>query len=77
MGSAFDTAIAIYDAVDAELEKLESLDTDALSNPERLTLLERRESWRRRLPAGEHALLAEWAHAGAEEIGGRPAHVLA
>ncbi|MGE5694786.1 MAG: hypothetical protein ACM4D3_05975, partial [Candidatus Sericytochromatia bacterium] len=57
---AFEEAVTACDVVDAALSKLESLDTDALSNPERLMLLERRESWRRRLPAGEHALLAEW-----------------
>ena len=74
---AFDEAIGICRAIDAALNKLDALDKDGLSNPERLELLERREVWRRRLPAGEHELLAELAYAPAEEIGGRPVHVLA
>ncbi|MFZ0832223.1 MAG: HNH endonuclease signature motif containing protein [Mycobacterium sp.] len=74
---AFDEAIGICRAIDAALNKLDALDKDGLSNPERLELLERREVWRRRLPAGEHELLAELAYAPAEEIGGRLVHVLA
>jgi hypothetical protein len=74
---AFEEAIGLCDAVDAALTQLDELDTDPLSNAERIEVLERRERWRRRLPAGEHVLLAELAYAPAEEIGGRPAHVLA
>jgi hypothetical protein len=74
---AFDQAEALCEAIDAALNKLDALDKDALSHAERLVLLERRETWRRRLPAGEYDLLNELAHASSEEIGGRPAHVLA
>ena len=78
MSSAqFDEAIGICRAIDAALNKLDAIDADALSHAERIELLKRRECWRRRLPAGEHALLAELAYAPVEEIGGRPAHVLA
>ena len=69
--------MAAYDAVDAALDKLDALDGGALSNAERLALLQRGESWRRRLPAVEHELISELAHAPGEELGGRPAHVLA
>ncbi|MFZ0832775.1 MAG: hypothetical protein WAM92_06760, partial [Mycobacterium sp.] len=73
----FEEAIGLGSAIDAALDEFDALDTDALSNTERLALLERREVWRRRLPAGEHVLLAELAHAPVEEIGGRPVHVVA
>ncbi|MFZ0832394.1 MAG: DUF222 domain-containing protein, partial [Mycobacterium sp.] len=63
--------------MDAALDEFDALDKDALSHAERLELLERREVWRRRLPAGEHVLLGELAHAPAEEIGGRAVHVVA
>jgi hypothetical protein len=78
MSSAeFDEAIGICRAIDAALNKLDALDKDALSHAERIALLERRESWRRRLPAGEHDLPTELAYAPVDEIGGRLAHVLA
>ena len=75
--TAFDQAMAAYDAVDAALDKLDALDGGALSNAERLALLERRQNWRRRLPAGEHELINELAASPREELGGTPAHVLA
>jgi hypothetical protein len=74
---AFQQAVAACDAVDAALDKLGALDADALSHPERLTLLERGESWRRRLPAVEHDFLNELGHASTEELGGSLARVLA
>ena len=74
---AFDQAMAAYDAVDAALDEADATDADALSHAERIALLERRENWRRRLPAGEHDLLTELAYAPVEDIGGRLAHVLA
>ena len=73
----FEEAIGLCNAIDVALTKLDELDKDPLSNAERIQVLERRERWRRRLPAGEHALLVELAYAPVEEIGGRPAHVLA
>jgi hypothetical protein len=75
--TAFDQAMAAYDVVDAALDKLDALDGGALSNAERLALLERRQNWRRRLPAGEHELIKELAASPREELGGTPAHVLA
>ena len=75
--TAFEQAMAAYNGVDAALDKLGALDCGALSNQERLALLQRGESWRRRLPAVEHQLVSELAHAPGEELGGRPAHVLA
>jgi hypothetical protein len=78
MGSiAFDEAMIAYDAVEAAFANIDSLDVDALSNAERVELLERRQTWRRRLPAGEHELINELAHASMEELGGKLAHVLA
>ncbi|MFZ0833994.1 MAG: DUF222 domain-containing protein, partial [Mycobacterium sp.] len=78
MSSAqFDQLMSAYDAVDAAFDAADALPTDELCQSERLMLLERREVWRRRLPAGEHVLLGELAHAPAEEIGGRAVHVVA
>ncbi len=78
MSSAqFHQLMSAYDAVDAAFDAADALPTDGLCQSERVQVLERRERWRRRLPAGEHALLAELAYAPVEEIGGRPAHVLA
>jgi len=73
----FDEAVGICHAIDAALTKLDALDKDALSHAERLVLLERRESWRRRLPAGEHDLIGGLARAAVDEIGGRLGSVLA
>ncbi len=74
---AFEQAISAYDALDAALDEAQAIDADALTHAERLELLQRRETWRRRLPAGEHVLLGELAYAPVAEIGGRLAHVLA
>jgi hypothetical protein len=74
---AFEQAMSAYDALDAALDVADKTDADGLTNAERIALLERREAWRRRLPAGEHVLLSELAYAPVEEIGGRAAHVLA
>ena len=74
---AFEQAMSAYDALDAALDEAQAIDAEALSHAERLELLQRRETWRRRLPAGEHVLLGELAYAPVDEIGGRLAHVLA
>jgi uncharacterized protein DUF222/HNH endonuclease len=42
-----------------------------------MELLQRRQAWRRRLPAGEHELINELARASGEEVGGSLACVLA
>ena len=47
MGSiAFVEATSVYEAVDALFDKIDALDSDALSNSERAELLERRQTWR-------------------------------
>ena len=74
----FDEATAAYDAVDALLDKIDSLDCDVLSSDEQQHLLERRQTWRRRLPAGDHNLINQLAeHAASEELGGTLVRVLA
>jgi hypothetical protein len=74
---AFGEAVTAYDAVDVALNKADALDLDAVSHCERIRLLERRQNWRRRLAASDHELINELAHASAEELGGKLAHVLA
>jgi len=73
----FQKAVAVYAAVDAALDRADALHTDGLSAGERLELLEHRQAWRRRLPAGEHELVTAVAGAPREELGGSPAYVLA
>ena len=58
-------------------DKIDAFDSDVLSNSERAELLERRQTWRRRLPAGDHELINHLATASADESGGTPSHVLA
>jgi len=78
MSSAqFDQLMVTYEAVDAALDKADALPTDALSHNERLSLVAHRQRWARRLPAGEHHLLNELAHASPDELGGGLARVLA
>ena len=82
MGSiAFVEATSVYNTVDALFDKIDALDSDALSNSECAELLERRQTWRRRLTAGDHELINHLATAPAdelaEELGGAPSHVLA
>ena len=74
---AFEQAMAAYEAVDAALDTADAHCQRTTVTAERAQLLEHRESWRRRLPAGEHALLTELAYVPVQEIGGRAAHVLA
>src|SRR5271169_1940892 len=82
MGSiAFVEATSVYDAVDVLFDKIGALDSDALSNSERAELLERRQTCRRRLTAGDHELINHIATTPADELadelGGTPSHVLA
>ena len=74
---AFIEVTSVYDAVDVLFDKIDALDSDVLSNSERAELLERRQTWRRRLPAGDHELINHLATASADELGGTPSHVLA
>jgi hypothetical protein len=75
--SAFCEAVTAYDAVDVALDKANALDVDALSHSEPMQLLERRQTWRRRLDAGDHELINELAHGSVEELGDKLAYVLA
>ena len=51
--------------------------THWLSHDERVELVEHRQSWRRRLPSGEHELITAVAATPRDELGGTAAHVLA
>jgi uncharacterized protein DUF222 len=69
---------AAFDALDAAVDGVLGLDFEALTNPERLALLERCERVRRRLPAIEHPLINQLAgQATAEELGGKLSHAIA
>jgi hypothetical protein len=73
-----DAVTAAFDALDAAVDGVLGLDFEALSTRERLTLLERCERVRRRLPAVEHPLINQLAHqATPEELGGKLSHALA
>ncbi|HEY7053150.1 MAG TPA: DUF222 domain-containing protein, partial [Mycobacterium sp.] len=67
-----------YDALDAVLDKIAAVDYSGLSTVERAALLERHETVLRRLPGLVHELINELAcHGTVEELGDKPAHVLA
>jgi Domain of unknown function (DUF222) len=69
---------AAFDALDAAVDGVAELKFDALTTREWLTLLERCERVRRRLPAVEHPLINHLARqAPAEELGGKLAHTMA
>jgi hypothetical protein len=74
---AFVEATSVYEAVDVLFDKIDALDSGVLSNSERAELLERRQTWRRRVPAGDHELINHVATASADELGRTPSHVLA
>jgi hypothetical protein len=75
--TAFVEVTNVCDAVDVLFDKIDALDSDVLSNSERAELLERRQTWRRRLPARDHELINHLAAASADELGGTLSHVLA
>ncbi len=76
--SSREEVVAVFDALDAELDRLCGLSFEALTTPERLALLQRCERVRRRLPAVEHPLINQLARqATAEELGGTLAHTIA
>src|SRR5271168_2645523 len=79
MGSSSREEIdAVFDALDADLDRLCGLSFEALTTPERLVLLARCERVRRRLPAVEHPLINQLARqATSEELGGKLAHCIA
>ncbi|MBY0386681.1 MAG: 13E12 repeat family protein, partial [Mycobacterium pseudokansasii] len=73
-----ETVTAVFDALDAAVDRLVGLDFDGLTTPEWLALLGRCEKVRRRLPVAEHQLINHLARqASAEELGGKLSHAIA
>ena len=69
---------AAFDPLDAAVDGVAGLDVEALTTRERLTLLERCERVRRRLPAVEDPLINSLARrATPEELGGKLSHAVA
>jgi hypothetical protein len=76
--TAFEEAVTAYDALDVALDKIAALEVETLSSAERLELLERNETARRRLPALCHELINELAGTATRlELGGSLAVALA
>ncbi|OBH56851.1 hypothetical protein A5687_25555, partial [Mycobacterium mantenii] len=68
---------AVFDALDADLDRACGLSLEALSPRQQLAVLERCEKLRRRLPALEHPLINSLARqAPSEELGGTLTHAL-
>jgi hypothetical protein len=69
--SSREEIIEVFDALDAEIDRLCELSFDVFTTPERLRALERVERVARRLHAPQHALINDLAaHADTEELGG-------
>jgi len=69
---------AVFDALDADLDRASELSFDALTAQEQLALLERCERVRRRIPAVEHPLInSVTRQATPEELGGKLSHAIA
>ncbi|KAN95227.1 DUF222 domain-containing protein, partial [Mycobacterium tuberculosis] len=63
--------VEVFDALDAELDRLDEVSFEVLTTPERLRSLERLECLVRRLPAVGHTLINQLdAQASEEELGG-------
>ena len=63
--------VEVFDALDADLDRLGELSFDAFTTPERLRAVERLERVARRLRTPQHALINQLAaQAGKEELGG-------
>ncbi|GAB7150133.1 HNH endonuclease signature motif containing protein [Mycobacterium riyadhense] len=79
MGSSTrEEIVGVFDALDAELDRLCGLTFEVLTTPERLAFLERLERAARRLPVPGHALINQLAEQSSEqELGGRLPAVLA
>ena len=76
--SSREEIVAVFDALDAELDRLCSLTFDALTTRERVALLERCERIRRRLPVVEHPVINQLARqATPAELGGKLSHAIA
>ncbi|HEY0229121.1 MAG TPA: DUF222 domain-containing protein, partial [Mycobacterium sp.] len=70
--------VAAFDAFDAAVDTVVGFDIEMLTTPELLPLLQRYEQVRRRLPAGEHALINKLAReATPAELGGTLPHAVA
>ncbi|MCA2359264.1 HNH endonuclease [Mycobacterium intracellulare] len=68
---------AVFDALDAEVDRACALVLDALTVQQQLAVLERCERLRRRIPVIEHPLLNSLARQGpSQELGGGLAHAL-
>ena len=68
--AAFAEAVSAYDALDVALGKIAALDLETLSTAQRMELLERNETGRRRLPALCHELRNQLgAQATRQELG--------
>jgi hypothetical protein len=76
--SSREEIVAVFDGLDAYLKRALDLSFDALTTPERLALLGRCESVRRRLPTVEHPLINQLAEQASEtELGGKLPFALA
>ena len=63
--------VGVFDALDADLDRMCELSFDALTTPERLRALKRLERVARRLRAPQHTLINQiGAQAGEQELGG-------
>jgi hypothetical protein len=69
--------VEILDALEAGYKRALDLTSDVLTTPERLSVLERWERFRRWQPAVEHALINELAHEDPAVLGGKLQAVLA
>src|SRR5271156_4874999 len=70
--------VGVFDALDADLERVCELSFDALTTPELMRMLERLEKVARRLPVPGHGLINQLvAQAIPAELGGKLSHVVA
>ncbi len=75
--SSREEIVEVLDALRAAHKRALDLTFDVLTTPERLTVLETFEGFRRQQPAVEHPLINELTHIEASELGGKLAAVLA
>ncbi|MGB7110933.1 MAG: HNH endonuclease signature motif containing protein [Mycobacterium sp.] len=76
--SCREEVVEVFDALEADIKRALDLSFDALTTPERLVLLARCETMRRRLPAIEHPLINQvGAQADPTELGGTLGSALA
>ncbi|OBI73340.1 13E12 repeat family protein, partial [Mycobacterium asiaticum] len=78
VASSREEIVAVFDALDAEAERLSALSFDALTTPELMRALDRLERDERRKRAVRHALINQLqARASTEELGGTLASAMA